>query len=808
MWNNYLKIAYRNIKKNKVYSFINITGLAIGVATCLMILLFVQDELNYDKYNKKADRIYRVIADMKFGGNSFNTTNLGAPSAERLVDDYPEVEKAVRIQTTGSRFIKYGDRSFKETNVIKADSTLFDIFTIPFLHGNPKTALRKPNTLVLSKKMADKYFGDENPVGKMLILNNRDDFLVTGVFKNIPSNSHFHPDFIISLQIQQGGDNDYWLSNMSYVTYLLLRENFNYKNFEAKLPAVVEKYMGPEIGQFTGKSIKEFFAEGNKAGLVLQPLTDIHLYSDLMGELEPNGDIKYVIIFSAIAIFILMIACINFMDLSTATSSQRAKEVGIKKVLGSDMIDLIKQFLTESIVMSLLATILALVIIQLMLPFFNNLAGKELTISYIKNYQFLAGILMLTLFIGILAGIYPALFISSFKPIAVLKGKLRTGSKSGLFRSSLVVFQFTASIVMMTATTVVFNQLNYIQNKKLGFNKEHKIVIHDSYILGEQVHSFKNETISDSRIISGTIASTLPIGESGSSNATIRDRNINDEKMTAMQSWSVDEDYIPTLGMKILKGRNFSKEFGNDSSAVIINEAVAKHFEWDDPIGKQLSQYTSLGDNPLSTYNVIGVVKDFHYESMKNSIGPVLMFLRPSSYYSVFRFNGENMTEVINYLKSKWESFAPGSPFEYSFLDRDFDNLYKAEQKIGDIFSVFAFLAIFIGCLGLFGLAAFTAEQKTKEIGIRKVLGASIAGLIYLLSKEFAKLISLAFLISIPIAYYFMNNWLQDFTYRVEINWWVFGLSGGMALLIALTTVSYHAFKSATANPVDSLRNE
>ena len=808
MFKNNLKIAVRNLLKYKFYSFINITGLAIGIATCLLILLFVQDELNYDKYNTKADRIYRVIADMKLGGNSINTTNIGAPAAQTLVSDFPEVEKAVRIQKTGNWFIQYGERSFKETNIIKADSTLFDIFTIPFLYGNPKTALSKPNTLVLSKKMAYKYFGNEDPVGKVLKLNNSKDYLITGVFKDIPSDSHFHADFILSLQIKHGGGNDYWLSNMSYVTYLLLQKNYNYKNFEAKLPMVVEKYIGPEIERFTGKSMKDFLKEGNKAGLYLQPLTYIHLHSNLMSELEPNGDIKYVIIFSAVAVFILLIACINFMNLSTASSSQRAKEVGIKKVLGSERKDLIKQFLTESIVMSLIATILALLIIQFALPFFNNLSGKELTISYLSNYQFLTGILVLTLFIGILAGSYPALFISSFKPVSILKGKIRTGSKSGFLRSSMVVFQFAASIIMITATTIVFNQLHYIQSKKLGFNKEHEIVIHDAYILGKQVQSFKNEVVGDSRIISGTIANTLPAEESGNSNGTIRDRNINDEKMTSMQSWDVDYDYIPTLGMKIIKGRNFSKEFGSDSSAVIINEAVAKQFEWDDPIGKRLSQYTSHGDDPLTTYHVIGVVKNFHYESLKNSIAPVILFLRPSSYYSVFRFKGENTADVINFIKDKWQKFAPGSPFEYSFLDKDFDNLYKAEQKIGDIFSVFAFLAIFIGCLGLFGLAAFTAERKTKEIGIRKVLGAGVPGLIYLLSKEFTKLIFLAFVISVPVAYYFMNNWLEDFAYRIDISVWVFVLSGGIALAIALATVSYHAIKAAIANPIEALRYE
>ena len=807
MFKKNLKIAVRNLLKYKFYSFINITGLAIAIAASLLILLFVQDELSYDKYNENADRIYRVVADLKLGGSTMIGVDLGAPTAEALANDFPEVEKAVRIKETGSYFVSYGYKSFIETKVIKADSTFFDIFTIPLLEGNPKTALSRPNSLVLSKKMVEKYFGNEEPIGKTLRLNDRDDYMVTGVFDKIPSNSHFHTDFILSLQIKPGGNDDYWLGSMNYVTYILLPKEYDYKNLEAKFPTMTKKYVGPEIQMFLGKSLEETIKEGNKVGYYLQPLTDIHLYSNFKGELEPNGDIKYVLIFSAIGLFILLIACVNFMNLSTASSSNRAKEVGIKKVLGSGKSELVKQFLTESVVMSSVGTFLALIIVLAALPIFNNLAGKELTISYLFNPLFFVMILLVTLFIGLLAGSYPALFISSFTPAAVLKGKIRTGTKGSFLRSSMVVFQFTASIIMLIATTVVFNQLNYMQNKKLGFEKDQEIIVHNAFILGDQANAFRDEVTADSRIASGTIAGSLPVESSRNSHATFRDARTNDEKLTSMQSWYVDYNYVPTLGLELVKGRNFSKDFGNDSKTVIINEAAAKHFEWNEPIGKHLSQYTS-NSSEIATYTVIGVVKDFHFESMKNTIAPVLLFLKTNNLYAVFKFNSHNTTDVVNLIKDKWAKFVPGGAFEFSFMDEDFNEMYKAEQKIGEIFSVFTILAMLIACLGIFGLAAFTAAQRTKEIGIRKVFGASILRVILLLSKDFAKLVLVAFVISIPVAYYYMNNWLEDFAYRTNISIWVFIFAGVSAIFITLATVSYQSIKAALANPIDSIKYE
>lgn len=807
MFKNSVKIAVRNLLKYKFYSILNLTGLAIGIATCLLILLFVQDELNYDKYNDKADRIYRIVADFKLGGSTFVSPQLGPATAEAFSNDFEEVKSVVRMRELGSRFIKYGDNSFKETRIFEADSTFFEIFSIPLIAGNPKTALVKPYTLIISKSMAEKYFGSEDPLGKVLQFNGEDDFEISGVFKDIPSGSHFHADFILAMRPRNDGSKDYWLSNMSYFTYILLQKNYDYKNLEAKFPAMVDKYIGPELQYFTGKTLDELREGGSDGAYYLQSLTDIHLYSDTMGEIEPNSDIKYVYIFSAIAVFILLIACINFMNLATARSAGRAKEVGIKKVLGSERKDLVKQFLTESIIMSIISTALALGLIQLLLPYFNNLSNKQLEISYLTNAQFLIGIILLTLFIGVLAGSYPALFISSFKPVSVLKGKLRSGAKNGFLRSSMVVFQFCSSIIMIIATTVVYNQLQYIQNKKVGFNKENVIILHDTYILDKQVEAFKNEVVENPNIISGTISSYLPVESSRGMNGTFREGRPDDEKMSPMQTWRVDYDYIKTMGMQIVDGRAFSKEFGSDSTAVIINEAAARHFGWDEPVGKRISQFTS-SDGDIANFNIIGVVKDFHYESLRNTIGPVLLFLRPNTWGMAFRYKAANTSDVVNFIKDEWNKFSSGRALEYTFMDEDYTKMYKAEKKIEEIFSVFAFLAIFIGCLGLFGLAAFTAEQKTKEIGIRKVLGASVPGIVVMLSKEFAKLVIIAFVISVPVSYYYMNMWLQDFQYRIGLTSGIFIFAGLVAIAIAMITVSYHAIKIATTNPSKSLRYE
>jgi len=557
-----------------------------------------------------------------------------------------------------------------------------------------------------------------------------------------------------------------------------------------------------------GITLAEMREQGNEMKMYLQPVTDIHLHSDSNGELGINSDIKYVYIFSAVAVFILLIACVNFMNLSTARSAGRAKEVGIRKVMGSYKKQLVFQFLTESVLLSVTALLVAVGIAYLALPYFNNLANKEMELSIFGNFWILSAVLIITLFVGLLAGSYPAFFISAFQPVEVLKGKIRTGAKSGFLRSSLVVFQFTASIILIIGTTVVYNQLNYIQDKKLGFDKEHVIIVNDTWLIGDQVIPFKDELKRNSAVINATASSSLPIPSNRSMSILFPDANLNSEYATSIQNWNVDFNYVETLGLEIILGRDFSEEFATDSMGVILNESAVRQFNFgDNPIDKIIARPVSA-EGEMANYRVIGVVRDFHFESMRQNIEPLALFPGRSNSRVTVRIKSSNISEMVDFIQDKWDEFAPGQPFDYSFLDEEFNNVYQAEQRLGNIFTIFAGLAIFVGCLGLLGLAAFTAEQRTKEIGVRKVMGASVSGVVFLLSKEFGKLIIISFIIAVPIAYYAMNNWLEDFAYRTEISLLTFIFAGLIALSIALLTVSYHAVKVAVANPVDSLRYE
>jgi len=805
MIHNYIKIAIRNLLRHKFYSMINIIGLAVGIACCLLILLYIQHELSYDRYHEKADRIYRLALSINFGGTEGEIATAGAPAAKAIVNDYPEVMDATRFQQTGSWFIRYGDITYKEKRLVYADANVFDVFTIPLILGDPKTALAEPNTIVISEKMADKYFRTDHPVGKTLNLDATTDYQVTGVFREIPNQTHFHYDFFASLATVEDRLPQIWLS-MNWNTYLVLREGADPKALEAKFPDIVQKYCDPEFRQFVNASWEEVKQAGGKMDFYLQPLTSIHLHSNLLGELEPNSDIKYVYIFSVIAFFILVIACINFMNLSTARSANRAKEVGIRKVVGSLRFQLIRQFLAESVVLSVIALFIALALVGGALSHFNNLAGKELSMNALINPVILFSFMAIVIFIGFIAGSYPAFFLSSFKPVTVLRQKLGSGKRGQWMRRALVVFQFTMSIILIIGTVVVFKQLNYVQNKKLGFEKEQVFVLHDAFILRDQLESFKNEVLQNPKIASATVSGYLPVTSDRNLSAVIPEGK--QEAATPIQNWQVDFDYIKTLGMEIVLGRDFSRAFTTDSSAVIINEAAVKHFKWDEPIDKKMGIPLTIDPITFAEFTVIGVVRDFHYESLRNNIGPLAMFIRQSPSLVSFRLKTENLSETIRYIEDKWHTFAPGQPIEFSFLDDRFDEMYRTEQRIGKIFGIFAVLAIFIGCLGLFGLAAFTAEQRTKEIGIRKVLGASISGIILLMSREFIMWAVLANIIAWPVALYVMHQWLQGFAYRTTITIWTFGLSAVLALVVALLTVSYQAIKAARANPAEALKYE
>lgn len=817
MIKNYLTIAFRNLKKHSFYSLINIFGLSVGVAICIIITLFVVNELSYDKNFKDADRIYRVHSDIIFGGNHWNMVLAPAPMAEAMPEDFPEVEAAVHFRQRGSYLVKKEDENIKENNVIWSGKDFFKVFGVPLLEGNIEGVLAEPNTMAISQSAAEKYFPGESAIGQSLILDNEDDFRITGVYEDIPVNSHFHFDFLLSAEGLEEAKGTSWLSN-NFQTYFKLREGSDPAGLNAKLASVIKTHIEPELGQIFGEgaTMETLTENGGKVDFDIQPLLDIHLNSDYVGEFEPNFNITYVYLFVAIALFILVIACINFMNLSTARSSNRAKEVGIRKVMGSFRSHLIRQFLMESILVSVISFVIAVPVVAFLLPLFNELAGRSLVLP-ISQLSFYGILILGALGTGILAGTYPSFFLSGFKPISILKGKVSMGMKSGIIRSSLVVFQFAISIVLIIATIGVFNQLNYIQNKKIGFNKEQIITVDDVYALGDQAETFKREVLANSMMQSGTITGFLPVAGTWRSDTPwwVEGRDPQQtENLVSLQNWQVDYDYIETMGMEIAEGRDFSFDFPSDSSAVILNETAAEKFNFEgDPIGQKIYSFgadnNNIDVNNLRGKTVVGIVKNFHFESLKENIGSVMIFLseRPRGIAS-FKFNSTNTDEVVSFIETKWKEMAPGQPFTYSFLDDRFGNMYASETRLGKVFGIFAGFAILIACLGLFALTAFTAEQRTKEIGIRKVLGSSIGSIIVLLSKEFAKLVLIAFLIAAPIAWWAMKKWLEVYQFKQNLGWEVFLGAGLFAILIALLTTSYQSIKAATANPVNSLKSD
>lgn len=808
MIKNYLKIAFRNLWKRKGFSAINITGLAIGLATCLLIMLFVLDELSYDRFNKKADRIYRVDGDIKFGGNHFILAVAPDPMGPTLKKDFPQVEQYVRFRSNGGFLVKKGNENVQEDNVVYADSTLFDVFTLPMVDGNAAAALRQPNTVVITETVARKYFNTSNAAGKTFIINNRHNYTVTGVIKDIPSRSHFSFDFFVSMASLEESRKNNWVSN-NFNTYIVLREGADPKNLEAQFDALVEKYVGPQVKALMSIDMNEFRKSGNYERHLLTPLTSIHLHSNKVAELGANSSVQYVYIFSAIAFFILLIACVNFMNLSTARSANRAREVGVRKVLGSLKNNLVKQFLTESILISCIALVVALALVAAMLPYFNQLAAKNIKLNLLANPWLLPGLLLLVLITGLLAGSYPAFYLSSFKPIQVIKGKLAAGFKTSRLRSGLVVFQFAISIILIIATIVIYKQLHFIQSHKPGFNRQQVMVIHNSTPLGNKVKAFREEVVKLPGVDNATISGYLPTNSWRNDNPVFADPTLDQKRAVSMQTWDVDEQYIPTLGMEMVAGRNFSKDFATDSSGIIINEAALRLLGFTDPIGKPLYFMRDLNNkDDVSALHIIGVVKNFNFNSMRQQVTPLALMLNAHNGNIAVRLNSADIHQLVAQIERKYKTMAPAEPFNYSFMDEDFNNLYRTEQRMGVIAVSFSSLAILIACLGLFGLAAYAAEQRTKEIGIRKVLGATVSHITAMLSKDFLRLVVIAAVIAFPVAWWFMHGWLQDFAYRTDISWWVFMMAGIMAALIAVVTVSFQTIKAALSNPVKSLRTE
>ena len=807
MFRNYIKTAFRNLVKSKFYTALNIVGLAVGIGTCLLILLYVSDEISFDHYNVNADRIYRVNNEIKFGDNHFDLAVAPAMMGPAMVKEMPEVEQYTRLQWHSGLLIKKGNENLKEDRVSWGDSTLFDVFTLPMIAGDPKTALREPHSIVLTEKIALKYFNSVDVVGKEMIINDSQNYKVTAVIEDIPTQSHFNFDIFVATVENPVSRDDNWLSE-NWNTYVLLKKNADLNKVNGEINAMLERYGGPELQSVTNVSMDQFKKNGGYLRANLTPLTDIHLHSNKTAELDGNGNVQFVYIFSAIALFILLIACVNFMNLSTARSFNRAKEVGVRKVLGSLRKNLIQQFLTESVLISFIALIIAILIAWALLPYFNQLSDKKILVTAIFQPKMIISLIVLMLTVGLVAGSYPAFFLSAFQPIAVLKGKLATGFKKSWMRNSLVVFQFVITIILIIGTIVIFNQLNYIRATDIGYNRNQVLTINGTYALGDQTKTFKNELSAIPGVQSVTMTSFLPTNFYRNNNAFFTSPALDPKSAISMQIWTVDENYVPTLGMKLTDGRNFSEKFPTDSSGIIINEAAAKFLNTKDLLNKKLYNITDFKTKQLNEFHIIGVVKNFNFSSLRNLITPLALNLGKNDGIMSVRVDAANLPSVLAGIKSKWKTLAKGQPFDYGFMDEQFSKLYSSEQQVGKISITFSLLAIMIACLGLFGLVTYAAEQRTKEIGIRKVLGANVPSIVSMIVKDFLRLVIVAAIIAFPLAWWSMNKWLQNFAYRVDIGWWIFVIAALFAIVVTLATISYQAIKAAITNPTKSLRSE
>ncbi len=800
MIQNYLKIAYRNLTKYKFISFINLFGLTVGLTCCLLITIYILNELSYDRYNQNADNIYRVTRDFnnEDGVVSLRLSTISPPFGYYLPNDFPEIQKMTRLLDNGITPLRYKDKLINEQNVFFADENLFDVFTVKVLKGNPKTALSDPFSVMLTEEAAKKYFGDEDPINKVIRANNQFDVKVTGIYKAFPSNAHIHPGMLVSFNTLKDsavyGEKNLrtnW-GNNSFFTYLLLPPHYNTARMISQFPAFIDRHMRNE--EYIGKQASKYTKLG------LQKLTDIHLYSHTDYEAEPNGDIKRVYIFSAIALFILLIACINYMNLSTARSTLRAREIGIRKVIGARKRELIFQFLSESVLLSWVAILIAFACLYLTLPWLNKISGQQLSPGVLMKWQILVPVFLTPFIVGILSGIYPALFMSSFQPVKTLKGLFRTGGRSISFRKVLVITQFAISIILIITTATVFQQLHYMQKKSLGFDKEHIVVIPYNNALNDKYEAFRNELLSNANFKNSTRTSRIPTGrlldDMGAytlSGDSMKPAN------TDIKFVSVDYDFVPTYGISMAAGRNFSREYGTDTLSFVLNESAVKALGWKTPqnaVGKDFKYGNTKG-------HVIGVIRDFHFESMHQSIVPLVLVMFPPSFYYFnnlsIKVSGNNIPASLSHLETTWKKILPEIPYQHTFLDENFDKLYQVEQRQGNIFTIFACIAIFIASLGLFGLSAFSISQRIKEIGIRKVLGADVTTIVTLLSKDFLKLVAVAAILAFPVAWYFMNNWLQDFAYRISMPWWIFIIAGIAAAIIALITISFQAIRAAIA---------
>lgn len=803
MIKNYFLVALRNIRKHTFFSLINILGMTTGVTACLLIVLFVVDEVSYDQFNDKADRMYRINLNASIGGQSVSSATTCPIMATTLVAEFPEVAEATRFASpfnSNQAPIKYEDLALIQDGVFAVDSNFFDFFSYKLISGDAKTALKEPNTMVMTSEIAKKYFGDSPAVGKLVNFGNENEtYTVTGVMEAPPSNSHLKFNVLISASSMDYLKSTTWLNNNLY-TYVVLQEKANIEQVFARFPALIEKYIGPEIERFMGVTMKQMGEQGGSYGYGATKVTDIHLKSTTQHEAEPSGNIMYVYFFGGVGIFIIVIACINFMNLSTARSAGRAKEVGLRKTLGSLRSQLIGQFLAESVIYSILTVFLALVACYFLLPYFNLLADKQLTMSVFMSPYFVTGILALIVFVGLVSGSYPAFYLTSFNPVEVLKGKVRAGMKSKGVRSSLVVFQFALSIFLIIFTVVVYQQISFMQERNMGIDKHNVLILQNAYKLDKNMGAFKN-TLQQQTGITGV--SYTNNNFPGVNNTTVF-RAASDEQDHIMGLYYADYDHQQVMKFELKEGRYFSKDFPADSTAILLNEAAVKEFGFKNPLQEEII-YND--DDEKINLHVVGVFKDFNFESMRDNIRPLAIRLTKDASQLMIRYEG-NAKDVLPVVEKLWKEQSNNEPMHYAFLDQNFDRLFRTEERMGKIFTVFSGLAIFIACLGLFALAAFTSEQRTKEIGIRKAMGASMPSLILLLSKEFSILVLFAFVPAAVAGWFVSSRWLEGFAYRVEMNPMVIVGSGLAAFVIAWLTVSYQSVKAAATNPVNSLRYE
>jgi putative ABC transport system permease protein len=806
MFKNLIKHSISSFKRQRSYIIINILGLSIGIACSLLIAIYVINEAGYDKFNTKRARIYRTILNGKIGGQEITVASSPAIMGSTLLKEFPEIEDYLRMNGNGPTVIEYNDQTFTEDHLVEVDSSFFNFFSVPVLKGDPKGLLNAPHKAVLSVSTAKKIFGNENPIDKPIkIGSDTTRYIVSGVMADVPRNSHFEANILTSFMTNPRSKNPEWMSN-SFNTYLLLKPNSSYKTVDAKFPELMLKYVGPEIQQYMGITLTDFLAQGNKYRFYLQNLSDIHLDISIQQDFKASVDPKYLKIFGSIAILIVLIAAINFMNLSTAQATRRAKEVGIKKVAGSTRGMLVAQFLSESFILSFVALLFALVFIKLSLPFFNKLLGASLSLSLFSAWYTIPLLILFSIFVGFLAGSYPALFLSSFNPYEVLKGNVKNSMQNGRLRRVLVVFQFAVSILLIVGTMIMYRQIKYMLNRDVGFNKEQLIVINRAEALGKKMKSFK-ETVKNIPGVVNISSSTAIPGRTNNNNGYMMEGR-KDETFLMATSW-VDYDFLDTYGMTLASGRSFKESFTSDKDACIINESAQKDFNIADIDKARFMEPRDSGK--INYLPIIGVVKNFNYESLRNPIKPYILKFQNDYMlwgYITVRLSAQNYSKTITAIEDKWKEFVSNNPLQYYFLDADFEEMYKQEKQNAQMAVVFSILAIFIAALGLFGLTSFTVEQRTKEIGVRKAMGSSVTAIYIVISREVVILVSVSALIAWPLVYYWAGKWLQNFYYKINLGFFTLAIGLAIALGIAVLTISYRILRAARVNPAQSLKYE